>query len=523
MQAVSALLAGWARSKTAENIIRDLRNRLFDHIQHLSFPYHDNINSGELIQRSTSDIDMVRQFYANQIPGLARILFMFIINFIAVLILDYRLALFSVSIIPVIVVVSIFFFGKIYKAYSEHQDQEGLATSFAKENLSGIRVVRAFARQKEEKHKFDKINSLQRDRGFKVAFWHTMYWPVSHMLCGIQWVSAVFFGAILTLQDPSFTPGMLVTATFLFNSMIWPVQDLGRIVTEISRGYVSFTRINTVLKERKETVRDKARIKSGSITGEIVFKNVWFYYVKGNPVLKDISFTCRSGETIALIGSTGSGKSTLINLLPRFYENKSGEIYLDGHPLNKYNRQFLRTNIGIVEQDPFLFSTTIEENISYGTDRDITITDIKKAAESAAIHNTIMSFKDGYRTMVGEKGVSLSGGQKQRIAIARAILKNPRVLILDDSTSAVDSETEARIQNALDVLMKNRTTFVIAHRAATLTRADKIIVLDKGKIVQIGTHNELINYEGFYKDIFDLQTNIEDELLTKINTGTIYE
>ena len=290
------------------------------------------------------------------------------------------------------------------------------------------------------------------------------------------------------------------------------MQELGRTISEISKSHVSYRRIREILDESQEDLHSGAVPQAHEIRGNLEFINAGFSYAKGEKVLDDISFRCREGEVIALLGSTGSGKTTLVNLLPRFYDYSEGKILLDGMDLHQYNRHNLRKHIGIVEQEPFLFSMTVAENICYSLDREVGRDEMIGAAKAAAVHDSIMMFPMGYDTMVGEKGVSLSGGQKQRIAIARTLLKNPRILILDDSTSAVDADTESRIKSALKSLMKDRTTFIIAHRIQTLRQADKILVLDQGHVVQQGTHEELICIDGFYKEVFTLQTQMEEEL-----------
>jgi ATP-binding cassette subfamily B protein len=267
-----------------------------------------------------------------------------------------------------------------------------------------------------------------------------------------------------------------------------------------------------IVKQKREPLDDGIFHEDKHITGNITFNKVGFHYEEGIPTLNDICFECKSGQAVALLGPTGSGKSSLVNLLPRFYEYTEGQIIIDGAELNQYSRRYLRRQIGIVEQEPFLFSRSIRENITYGVGRDVSQEEVETAARAAVIHDAIMAFPDGYDTLVGEKGVTLSGGQKQRVAIARTILKNPRILILDDSTSSVDTETESAIREALQCLMQERTTFIIAHRIQSVMKADLILVLNKGKIAQKGTHEELIKQDGIYKQIYEIQTRIETEL-----------
>jgi ATP-binding cassette subfamily B protein len=298
--------------------------------------------------------------------------------------------------------------------------------------------------------------------------------------------------------------------------IIWPMRVLGRLIVEISRALVSYNRVMEVIKEEREPLVIGTYAPRQGVKGDIVFANVSFGYEGDEPVLRDISFHCRPGQAVALLGFTGSGKTSLVNLLPRFYEYTEGQILLDNVELRKYPRKYLRRQIGIVEQEPFLFSRTIRENIAYGVGRKVGDAEVEAAARAAAIHDVILSFPDGYNTLVGEKGVTLSGGQKQRVAIARTLLKNPRILILDDATSSVDTETEGAIREALVGLMEGRTTFIIAHRIQSVMDADLILVLDKGRIVQRGRHEELVEQPGVYKRIYDLQALIEDEVEKEI-------
>jgi len=506
-------LLGKGKAKTAERVAQRLRGNIYDHIQRLSFRYHDNSNSGELVQRATSDVDTIRRFYVDQVPELMQIFFLYIINLGALLFLQWKLALISTIATPLMVLLSTFFFGKIFDTYDSYQNQEAKMTSRIQENLSGIRVVRAFARQKWEKKVFNDINEEQRRRGFIHLLWHNLYWPIADIICATQLITVLVLGAWMVIRgDEGMTPGTYVAFAAMVNALIWPLQELGRVITDLSKSFVSFGRVQEILKEEQEELHNAKVDPGNALKGNLEFRNVHFAYSPETPILKGINMDIKAGEKIALLGATGSGKTSLVNLLPRFYDYQQGEILLDGHSLKDYSRHYLRNHIGIVQQEAFLFSMTIAENISYSLDREVSREEIMEAAKAAAIHDSIMTFPQGYDTMVGEKGVSLSGGQKQRISIARTLLKNPKILILDDSTSAVDADTEEQIRQGLENLMKGRTTFIIAHRIQTLQLADKIVVLDQGSIVQRGTHQQLVSKKGFYKEVFDLQTKIENEL-----------
>jgi ATP-binding cassette, subfamily B, bacterial len=512
-------LSGRLAARTSEGVALRLRDYLFDHIQRLSFNYHDKTPTGELIQRATSDVDAIRRFFAQEALGFGRILLLFVINFTAILFINRQLALVSIIVIPVVIVMSIFFFRRVTIAYEKFQEQEATLSTALQENLSGIRVVRAFARQDFEREKFDRENLEKYRRGRFLILMHSLYWPASDILVGAQWIGAVFFGALLAMGG-TISAGDFVAFAGLIIWIIWPMRNLGRLIVQISTALVSYKRVTDVIRHDREPLTLGRYRPAGPLRGDILFDNVSFEYEEGEgTVLKEISFHCPPGAAVALLGSTGSGKSTLVNLLPRFYDYTGGRLLVDDIDLNYYPRDYLRQQIGIVEQEPFLFSRTIRENLAYGVGRQVSQMEIEEAARAAAVHEVILSFPNGYNTLVGERGVTLSGGQKQRIAIARTLLKDPRILILDDATSSVDTETEAAIREALEKLMRGRTTFIIAHRIQSLMNADLILVLDNGRIVQQGTHEKLVAQPGVYRRIYEMQALIEDELEREVTSG----
>jgi len=498
-------------ARTAEGIALRLRNYLFDHIQRLPFGYHDKTQTGELIQRVTSDVDAVRRFFADQVIGASRIVLLFSVNFVALANLNLRLALISIVAMPFIILMSYLFFRKMSKMYEGYQNQEAVVSTTLQENLTGVRVVRAFARQDYERGRFQRDSWEKYRRGRRLIGMHALYWPLSDVLSGLQMVVGFGVAALMTI-DGTITVGGFLAYAGLLVWLIWPIRNLGRMIVRMSTGLISFGRIAKLASEEQEPLDEGDHTPANGLRGEIEFYDVGFEYDDGRPVLEGIGLVCEAGESVALLGSTGSGKTSLVNLLPRFYEYTSGSLTLDGVELNRYPRSYLRSQIGIVEQEPFLFSRTIRENITYGVGRDVPDAEVEAAARSAAIHETIASFPDGYDTLVGEKGVTLSGGQKQRVAIARTLLKDPRILILDDSTSSVDTETEGLIRAALRTLMRGRTTFIIAHRIQSVMDADQILVLDGGKIVERGVHRDLMAQDGIYREIYDLQARLEIEL-----------
>jgi ATP-binding cassette subfamily B protein len=518
LQGLFTFLGGRLAAKVSEKAALRIRNFLYDHIQRLTFTYHDNMQTGELLQRATSDVDTVRRLFAEQTVGIGRIVLLFVVNFAALLTIDVKLAFLSVAIIPVVLLISYFFFIKVGEAYEHFQEQEATLSNRLQENLAGVRVVKAFARQSFEKDMFERENKEKYRRGRSLTTMHAVFWPATDLLCGAQMLLGFYLGARMAI-DGAMTAGDYIAYVGYVTQIIWPIRNLGRLIADVSTGFVSYGRILQIVRQEQEPITVGKYRPEQPVRGAVRFEDVGFTYeAEEDQVLHHISFAAEPGQVVALLGGTGSGKTSLVNLLPRFYEYTYGRILLDDVELKDYPRDYLREQIGIVMQEPFLFSLTIRENITYGVTRDVTEAEIETAARAAAVHDVILSFPKGYDTMVGERGVTLSGGQKQRVTLARTFLRNPRLLILDDATSSVDTETEAEIRAALDRLMESRTTFLIAHRIQSVMNADLVLVLENGRIVQRGTHDTLVNVPGTYQRIYDLQSRIEDELEADLST-----
>ncbi|MCD4739161.1 MAG: ABC transporter ATP-binding protein/permease [Anaerolineae bacterium] len=531
VEGLFSYLRGIWSARTAEGITVRLRNYLFDHTQRLTFTYHDHTKTGGLIQRATSDVDTLRRFYADQAVGIGRIVALFTINFVMLLQMNTRLGWLSVIIMPLVLVMSYFFFGKVSKAYERYQEQEAKLSTILQENISGVRVVKAFARQRYEMDKFEWENKEKYRRGKRLLVMHSLYWPISDILCSGQTLLVMIVGASMTIRG-EITLGTYVAVIGMVVWIIWPLRNLGRLIVQVSTGLVSYRRVMEIISETREDMESgETWLAEKELRGEFIFRNVELAYQPAPPeqdeeedkeddaetpkpltVLHDISFHVKPGQTVALLGSTGSGKTSIVNLLLRFYDYQTGSITLDGLELREYPKRVLRQRIGIVEQEPFLFSRSIRENIAYGPGREVTEEEVVAAAEAAAVHEVIQTFPKVYDTLVGEKGVTLSGGQRQRVALARTLLKNPSILILDAATSSVDTETEMQIEAALDRQLANRTTFIIAHRIQTVMRADWILVLDKGRIVQQGVHEDLVQESGLYRETYEIQAQIEEEV-----------
>lgn len=507
-----AFASGALAAQASETIALRLKDYLFDHIQHLPFRYHDKMPTGELIQRVTSDLDAVRRFFAEQLIGIGRIISLFVVNFIALLILKWDLALFSVIVVPIIFMMGLFFFRRVEKAYSAFEEQDGVLSATLQENLSGVRVVKAFARQEFEIERFERENYKKFQLGNRFMMHHALYWPFTDFITGLQVVGGFGLGAHFVMTN-QMSIGQFITYMAMVGWIINPMREMGRLIVQISTGLVSFDRIASIVRHDWEDLGKLSPSPVETLDGRLSFQQVWFEYENGKPVLEDITFEVKAGQTIALLGSTGSGKTSLMALLTRFYDYTTGKITLDGIDIKDYPRWFLRANVGVVQQEPFLFSRSIRENITFGVHREVTDEEVFAAARAAAVHDVIMEFPDHYNTVVGERGLTLSGGQKQRVALARTLLKNPKILVLDDATSSVDTETESLIRDALNGMMNNRTSFIIAHRIQSVMDADLILVMDKGRIVQRGTHETLMqDLNGIYRRTYDMQARVETDL-----------
>ncbi|WP_373898148.1 ABC transporter ATP-binding protein [Haloimpatiens sp. FM7315] len=503
LKCIFLFLKGKWSAEASENIAKTIREKLYDHIQHLPYDYHVKCETGDLIQRCTSDIDSIRRFLALQLVTIGRAIFIIIFSLIMMLSLNVKMTMIAMAAVPIIFIYSFRFFNSIKNLFTKTDEAEGKMTTVLQENLSGVRVVRAFGRQKYEIDKFDEKSDKFTKLSYKMYSLRGTYWAVSDFLSMIQ-TGAVLISGVYFTANGRITLGTLFVFITYEGMLLWPVRQLGRILSDTGKMVVSLRRIGEVLSEKEEEI--KVEDLKPKVKGKVDFKDLYFEYEKDTPILKKITFTAEPGETIGIIGKTGSGKSSLVHLLLRLYDYQKGSIKIDGVELKDINRKWMRKNVGIVLQEPFLFSKTIKENISLAK-HNAEDKDVYEAASIASIHSVIENFDKGYDTLLGEKGVTLSGGQRQRVAIARTIINSSPILIFDDSLSAVDTETDKAIREALERRSKGVTTFIISHRISTLKSSDKIIVLDKGEVSQMGTHDELINEEGLYKRIWDIQSD----------------
>lgn len=496
--------SGVIAAAATENAIRNLRNRLFLHIQKLPISWVNQKSTGELIQRSTGDVETVKTFLAKQTVELVMFSAVFLGALVMMLAIHWQYALWSVFLGPVNLLIAVYFFKKEGKIWQEHEAEQDKLTKIAQENLSGIRVVQAFAREDFEIKKFNTQNQAKLKVALKHVHLHKNYWTIAESLINIQIVISVFIGGFYVLNQ-AITIGEFASFFSYTLLVAWPMRQVGQTVSQMGMATVAMERIAEILDAETEDYSGKIP-KQEKIKGKIEFKNVSFKYHESDVkwALQNISFSIEVGENIALMGKTGAGKSTVIALLSRLYEPTSGEIFLDDKPLSTYDKTFLRRQIGIVHQQPFLFSTTIHGNMIFAN-KGTTELEQATATKAAQIDGFIYKMSNGYETLVGEKGVTLSGGQKQRVALARTLLSKPDILVLDDSTSAVDTETEFKIQQALKEYTRDKTTIFIAHRLSSIQHATKIIVLDDGKIVQIGTPKSLLLEKGYYRQVFDIQ------------------
>ncbi len=499
-------------TKASETLVERMRNLLFAHIEKLPFAWHMKIQTGDIIQRCTSDVETVRNFLSEQLVSILRIVIQVGLSLAVMFSMDWRLTLAAALSLSAVFVYSFIFGKKIGKGFAECDEAEGVLSAIAQENLTGVRVVRAFGREKYERDRFEKQNKHYTDLWLKLTKLTSAFWGIGDFIIGLQVMLIIVMGVFACLDGRMTAGGFIAFVTY--NSMLaWPVRRLGRMVAEMSKATISMDRLGFILSATPEADRPDAL--EPDMRGDIVFDDVSFGYEGCPELLHHISFTAKAGKTVGILGGTGSGKSTLMHLLARLYDlpadGSGGKITVGGVDIAQMKAKHLRSNIGTVLQESYLFSRTLAENIGI-TRSDVTMDEIRDAARVACLDTTIANFADGYETFVGERGVTLSGGQKQRAAIARMLTQHTPIMVFDDSLSAVDAETDAKIRNALNKELEGTTTFLISHRTSTLMNADQIIVLDRGRVVEMGTHQELMNLEnGIYRKIFTIQMTCPDD------------
>ena len=494
-------------AKASENFVKSLRDALYRHIQRLPYAWHVRNSTGEIIQRCTSDVEVVRNFVTNQLLEVCRIVFLVGFSLVVMLSMNLRMTLIAVAFLPIILLYSGFFYSRIAQRFLTADEAEGELSATVQENLTGVRVVRAFGREAFEVQRFDQKNERFSALWIRLGRLLSAYWGVGDLITGLQILTVISVGVLQTV-DGAITLGEFLAFVSYNQSLIWPVRGLGRILSEMSKAGVSIERLAYILDSEPES--DPADAETPPMDRDIVFDHVSFAYGE-QPVLRDVSFTIPAGKTFAVLGATGSGKSTLMHLLDRLYDlpPDSGHITIGGVDIERISRPWLRRNIGIVLQEPFLFSRSIRENIA-AVRPGAALEEVRRHAGTAHVDEAIREFADGYDTIVGERGVTLSGGQKQRVAIARTLMQDAPILIFDDSLSAVDAETDAEIRASLHKAKGSATVVLISHRITTLMQADCILVLQDGRVAEIGSHEELMARRGLYREIYDLQMTGED-------------
>ena len=494
----------------SEGITRGLRERVFDHIEHLPSSYHDKADTGDLLQRCTSDVETIRVFLAGQVMEIARAVLMLLIALPILFFLHVKMAWLSLVSMPFLFAFALVFFARVKSLFLEVDESEARMTTVLQENLTGIRVVRAFARQAFEIDRFAEKNAEFRDQNTRLIKLLGFYYGLSDVMCLGQ-ISILLLVGSLWVIDGTLGIGSLFAFLTYESMIIWPIRHMGRVLTDSGKAIVSIGRLSEIFLHPIETQNET--YPGNRLRGDIKFQNLTFAYDLENKkaVLQDLTFDIEIGQTLALLGPPGSGKSTITQLLMRLYDYDSGSIKIDGQEISSLARKYVRSQISIVLQEPFLYSASILDNLRVGK-INASFEEVVQAAKNACIHESIQQFPKGYDSMVGERGVTLSGGQRQRLALARALLKNPPILILDDALSAVDTDTEAQILGALKASRRDQTMIIVAHRLSTVMQADKIIVLDKGHIVQTGNHAELSRQDGIYRQLCAIQGAIQEQI-----------
>lgn len=495
-------------TKAAETLVKTMRDQLFSHIAHLPFSWHMRNKTGDIIQRCTSDIETTKSFLSEQLTSIFRIAILLILSISFMFSMHLALSVIALIPMPIIVLYSVRFHGKIHQGFMECDENEGKLSAMAQENLTGVRVVRAFGQERSEVDKFQKQNDHYTSLWVKMGKTLSAFWSTTDILSGLQVMMVVVFGAVFCVNG-SLSEGAYIAFISYNALLVWPIRQLGRMISEMSKAGVSLDRIAYIMRSPVE--QDAADAVEAPMDGDICFHHVHFAYENAPQMLHDITFTMKAGTTLGILGGTGSGKSTMMLLLDKLYplSEENGSITIGGVDIRKIKTDHLRRNIGMVLQEPFLFSRTIAENIAIGSPA-LDMEAVRSAAKAAALDTSIDSFAAGYETMVGERGVTLSGGQKQRMAIARMLTSDTPIMVFDDSLSAVDTQTDAKIRKAISEKFGKASVILISHRITTLSAADKILVLDRGRIVEEGTHEELKSAGGIYQKIYETQTGSKE-------------
>lgn len=492
-----------------ETFAKNMRDALFVHVQKLPMSWHDKNQTGDIIQRCTSDVEVIRNFVVTQLLEVFRTSFLVIVSFAMMMSMNVKLSLIVLAFVPVVVLYSAIFYRLIARRFTDADEAEGELSTVVQENATGVRVVRAFGREKFEMDRFREKNDAFAKLWIKLGTLSGLYWGVGDLITGLQVVTIIVLGAVEAVRG-TISVGEFVAFASYNTTLVWPIRGLGRILSDMSKAGVSFERVDYIIRGEEEGYSEQKR-KSEQLTEDIQFSHVSFSYEDGQDVLSDVSFEIPAGTMFGILGGTGSGKSTIVQLLTRLYEceENGGTIRIGGRDILEIPLEELRDKVGMVLQEPFLYSRTIKENIC-ASRPDVSMEEIRKAAQIACVDDAIMSFPDGYDTLVGERGVTLSGGQRQRVAIARMLLSRSPVMVFDDSLSAVDAKTDYQIRLALKKERGDSTLILISHRITTLMGADQIMVVNHGKIEELGTHEELIEREGIYRKIYEIQMSHDD-------------
>lgn len=504
-------------AKAGENFAKNMRDALFAHVQRLPVKWHDRHQTGDIIQRCTSDVEVIRNFVVTQLLEVFRTVFLIAVSFSIMLSMNVKLSMLVLIFVPVVAAYSVIFYRLIAKKFTWADEAEGELSTVVQENATGVRVVRAFGREMFEMERFHEKNNAFANLWIKLGTMSGLYWGTGDFITGLQVIAVIVFGAIEAVHG-ELSVGEFIAFASYNTTLVWPVRGLGRILSEMSKAGVSFERVNYILAASEEEYGEEKETKTADERNceerfDIEFSHVNFGYDKEKKVLDDVTFTVLQGTTLGILGGTGSGKSTVIQLLNRLYElsEGNGKITIGGRDVREIPLKELRKKIGIVLQEPFLYSRTIRENIC-ASRPDASFEEIREAAKIACVDEAIMNFPDGYETLVGERGVTLSGGQRQRVAIARMLLQKAPIMIFDDSLSAVDSQTDSKIRKELAVKCKDATVILISHRITTLMGADNIMVLNCGRIEEMGTHQELLEKQGSYREIYEIQMSQDDRM-----------